>query len=450
MREPAEREEKNVSNANSDNTLATSLAADPFSSLAVHYGMLLGVPDFQVLMGNARGKLRLHQSWQHGPGVIWGYPVTARGETAEVVVGPGLAIDGMGREVSLAVEYCVDVAQWLEEHLDEAQPVVDGDARIFNAQVILRYRACLARPVPAMSSGCDASTGGTAYSRVLETGELILRPYPNDADGNPAPPPDDRDAAFARLRALVREGTLPDDAEPPDPPVKNWRHAFRTVAARETRELSPSAYAGAPVTSVSNHLFPVDEPGEVVLADLPGLRIEATAGGPRLQAPTIDQSLRRTHLPTWMIEELLAELASGTAAAVLDTGAPRVAEIRRAGSTVTIELTGDVAAGTIAGALSVHRFDAAAADPRWDPLDVTGTTSYTPSDPGPPATAATIAVGLPAEPTATVSYRLLLRGTGDTPLAGLVAGRPLPLAGRASGPAGSLADGHDVAEILTT
>jgi hypothetical protein len=444
------REEKNVSNADPDNTLATSLPADPFSSLAVHYGMLLGVPDFEVLMGNARGKLRLHQAWQHGPGVIWGYPVAVRGETAEVVVGPGLAIDGLGREVSLAVEYCVDVAQWLEEHLDEVQPVVDGDARVFNAQVILRYRACLARPVPAMSAGCDAASSGTAYSRVLETGELILRPYPNDAEGNPAPPPDDRDAAFARLRALMRTGALPPDADPPDPPVRDWRHAFRTLAARETRDLAPPAYAATPASSASNRLFPVDEPGEVVLADLPALRIVATAGGTRLEAPTIDQSLRRTHLPTWVIEELLAELASGTGAAVPDPGGPRVADIRRAGSTVTIELTGDVAAGTIAGALSVHSFDATAADPRWDPVDVSGTTGYTPSDPGPPATAATITVGLPAGPTASVSYRLLLRGTGDAPLAGLVAGRPLPLAGRVGGPAGHFADGHDVAEILTT
>src|SRR5688500_4293486 len=106
--------------------IAESLVADPFTSLAVHYGMLLGVPDFQVLMGNPRGKLRLHQAWQHGPGVVWGYGVSARDGTAELVVQPGLAVDGLGREVSLAVEHCVDMAKWLAENTKAAPPVVAG------------------------------------------------------------------------------------------------------------------------------------------------------------------------------------------------------------------------------------------------------------------------------------------------------------------------------------
>ena len=437
------------SSPNGQATLATSLAADPFSALAVHYGMLLGVPDFQVLMANPRGKLRLHQSWQHGPGVVWGYTVTAKVDSAELRVSPGLAVDGLGREVALAVEHCVDVAQWLDKHADEANPTVDGDTRTFNAQVVLRYRACLTRPVPAMSSGCDAATSETAYSRVLETAELILRPYPNDDAGHPDPPPDDRDSAFALLRALVREGTLPgNDAESADPAPTSWLHAFRTLAARETRTLAPPAYAPAPASATSSRLFPVDEPGEIVLADLPGLQIIDTASGPRLTAPVIDHSVRRTHLPTWVIEELLAELAARHSVALPDAGGPRLAAVERTGSTVTIELTGDVVGGTIAGALSVHRFDTAAADPRWDP--VTPSPAYTAADDGPPATPATITFTLPEEPTPERTFRLLLRGTGDTPLVGLVGNQPVPLAGRVGGPAGGPADGHDVAHIFTT
>ena len=433
---------------------AAFLAADPFSSLAVHYGMLLGVPDFQVLMGNARGKLRLHQAWQHGPGVVWGYPVSVRPDSAELVVGAGLAIDGVGREASINIEHCVDVAQWLAEHADEAQPVEEaagnGTARIFNAQVILRYRACLARPVPAMGSGCDAATSETAYSRVVETGELLLRPYPNAGDGKPAPPPDDRDAAFALLRSFVRSGLLPAaGAVPPDPAPRDWRHAFRILAARQARELAPPAYGPPPVPAHASRLYPVDEPADVVLADLPGLRVVDTADGYRLEAPVIDQSIRRAHLPTWVIQELLAELAASSAAGLPDAGGPRVTRITRAGKTVAVELSGDIVAGTLPGALSVHRFDAAAAVPRWEPWDATGATTYAPADPGPPAAAATVTVTLPEEPTADVSFRLLLRGTGDTPLVGLAGGRPVPLAGRTGGPAGGPAEGRDVAEMLT-
>lgn len=425
-------------------SLATSLLADPFSSLAVHYGMLLGVTDFQVLMGNARGKQRLHQAWQHGPGVVWGYPVAAKPDSAEVSVGPGLAVDGVGREVSLGVEHCVDVSKWLAEH-DDVKPAADGS---FNLRVVLRYRACLARPVPAMSSGCDAGTNDTAYSRVLETGELLLVPYGNDAEGHPAPPPDDRGAAFARLRALVREGRLPDDAaDPADPAATDMLHAFRILASRETRELAPPSYSSGSSAAGSSRLYPENEPADVVLGDLPGLKIVDTRNGPRLEAGPIDQSIRRAHLPTWLIEELIGELASSGAMAVPDAGGPRVTGITRAASTVTVTLSSDIVEGTIAGALSVHAFDTADASPSWTAASVT--TTYTPSAAGPPATPATIAVDLPNEPTVTRTFRLVLRGTGEIPLVAVVNGRPVPLAGRSGGAAGGAAAGHDVTDLLT-
>jgi hypothetical protein len=63
---------------------------------------------------------------------------------------------------------------------------------------------------------------------------------------------------------------------------------------------------------------------------------------------------------------------------------------------------------------------------------------------------------LPASPTADLSYRAVLRGTGPTPLLGIVGqpdapnvGQPVPLAGWAGDPPGSAANGHDVVEMLT-
>ncbi len=59
-------------------------------------------------------------------------------------------------------------------------------------------------------------------------------------------------------------------------------------------------------------------------------------------------------------------------------------------------------------------------------------------------------------PTADLSYRLALRGTGLTPLLGIIeqadapnVGQPVPLAGWAGDPPGSAADGHDVVKMLT-
>ena len=77
---------------------AEDLPMNPFLALRVAYGMLLGEEDLRVLMGQPRGKQQLHSSWLHGSGVVWGYPVRAKG-LWEVTVGPGLAIDGWGREL---------------------------------------------------------------------------------------------------------------------------------------------------------------------------------------------------------------------------------------------------------------------------------------------------------------------------------------------------------------
>lgn len=433
-----------------DTPLAATLVADPFTALAVHYGMLLGVPDFQVLAANPRGKLRLHQAWQHGPGVVWGFPVEVPDDTAELRVGAGLAIDGVGREVALAIPHCIDVGVWLDEQIEagtvmpEPKLKADGDVTTINACLVVRFRACLVRPVPAMTSACDGGGGDIAYSRVLETAELELRPYDQDVDGPPEPPDDDRDDDFPRLRALFRDG----DAGDVQPPVTGWRHAFRAVAAAEVATMGPPGVLAA--SPKHTRLFPHNEPGEVVLADLPGLRLVNTPAGRRLEAPVIDLSIRRTHVSTWMGQELLSELLAGRGgpgpAPVV--AAPRVASIDLDGADVMVTLTADVVEGTIDAALEVREFDASAATPAWSaPVAVTPTV-YAASQAGPPATPATITITLPAPPTDQLTYRLVLRGTGPTPLVGVVEGRPVALAGWAGGPPGHAADGHDVVVLL--
>src|SRR5260370_16119105 len=79
--------------------------------------MLVGVPDFQVLAGNPRGKLQLHQAWQHGKGVVWGYGVVVDSDSGQLKVGPGLAVDGLGREVASSADMCLDVHEWLVDQM---------------------------------------------------------------------------------------------------------------------------------------------------------------------------------------------------------------------------------------------------------------------------------------------------------------------------------------------
>jgi hypothetical protein len=406
--------------------LAASLEVDPFTSLAVHFGMLLGVSDLQVLSASPRGKLALHQAWQHGKGVVWGFPVTVGGDSAELTVGPGLCTDGLGREVSSRVDLCLDVRAWLDEQR-KAGTVAPGEDGRFNARLVIRHEACLSRPVPTVASSCGQGEESVGYSRVLELAHLELRPYATR-------PVDDRDATFEALRCLVRDGTVP-----PGVPRGTGRLAdFRSVAAHVVAGLGPPGLL-PPRPADRTRLFPEDEPGEVVLADLPGMAVvRAGSDGWRLDAPVVDLSVRRSHVPTWVLSELLAELLDGATGEQwpADVGGPRVDRVRLTEATVTIELRGEVVAATVPQALDVRPFSV---DAGWgEPVPLT-----------PVTTADRITFDLPAAPTADVSYRMVLRGTGPAPLVGLVDGRPVPLAGGPADPPGSRAQGHDVVRRLT-
>ena len=83
-----------------DNCRSGDLPSNPFLAPRVTHGMLLGEDDFATVIGYPRGKHQLHQAWLHGSGVVWGYPVRNAG-LYELKVGPGLAIDGIGRELLL-------------------------------------------------------------------------------------------------------------------------------------------------------------------------------------------------------------------------------------------------------------------------------------------------------------------------------------------------------------
>ncbi|TYB64806.1 hypothetical protein FXF51_20350 [Nonomuraea sp. PA05] len=403
---------------------AAALDVDPFTALAVHFGMLLGVSDFQVLAANPRGKAALHQAWLHGRGVVWGFPVSVAEEVPELVVGAGLAVDGLGREVATGSPMCLDVHAWLGAPDETSAP--------FDARLVVRHEACLSRPVPSIQQGYAGSDRSPAYSRILEMARLELKPYTSR-------PPDDRAEAFPALRRYVRDGLLPEGADHRDTRLAE----FREVLARHVATLRPPGHA-PDAQAESTKLFPEDEPGEVLLADLPGMRVVKVADRKwRLEAPVVDLSVRRTHMPTWMLSELLAELldrgSTGSGRCASDAGGPRVRRIRVAGTRVTVEFRGRVVEATVWDSLGLYPFDQ---DGGWGEHVPPAGTRF--DDDG---TDSTIAFDLP-EPAAPVTYRLVLSGTGAKPLAGLVNGQPVPLAGLVGDPPASRAQGRDVARRL--
>ncbi|HEX3129370.1 MAG TPA: hypothetical protein VH394_18690, partial [Thermoanaerobaculia bacterium] len=185
------------------------LPVEPFRSLRVHFGMLLGVDDLETLGAYPRGKTWLHNAWLHRDGVVWGLGVELDAQRGEIRVQPGLAMDRLGRELHLDTVMCVDVARWLEQHARDPElrleELPDGGVR-FDAHVVIQFRSCLTRQVPALVEPCDGTGGTTAYSRVFETADLFLRPGLAPA---PAAPP------YHRLRVLfaLEPPQLPDDQE---------------------------------------------------------------------------------------------------------------------------------------------------------------------------------------------------------------------------------------------
>lgn len=421
----------------------TALPDNPFEAPRYHFGMLLGVDDFEAEQGHHRGKHRLHQSWLHGGGVVWGLGVSLDLARGEIRVAPGLALDGSGRELRLDAPACVGLGPWFDRHAEDPDLVVteDGSARVFDVHVIARFRACLARPVPALREPCEGATRDTAYSRFVEGLQLELRPAAAPA----VPPP----ASHRLLLLLDREaprpaeggGIDPDDAAllaardtalalPPAERAAAWRALLAEAAARDAADRAPPAVAeDTPATP-----YAVAEPADLALGEVLGVRLEpAPGGGWTVTAGTVRIGARATLLPTALLQGLVADAPPPPA----DAGGPRfdpaasVLEDTR----LTLSVGAPLLDTTVtAAAFALSQFDATTG---WSVL-ATPVPTYDP-------VAGTVTLE-PAAAFAGTLVRVIARGTGPEPLLGADG---VPLAGARGGPPGSRDEGHDFVQTIT-
>ncbi|MGN6526341.1 MAG: hypothetical protein ACTHL8_08135 [Burkholderiaceae bacterium] len=169
---------------------ADTLPDSPQCALNYHFGMLLGVDDFRAEQGFHVGRLRRHQRLLHGAGVVAGYPITYDTTSFDLAVGPGYAIDVLGRDLWLDARRCVNLAQWWRKHsaddefaaLDPADATVDLDIR-------LCYATCLDRAVPAIAEPCAGDAADVAYSRLCETVSLAIVKHVDPAPVAPSAQP---------------------------------------------------------------------------------------------------------------------------------------------------------------------------------------------------------------------------------------------------------------------
>ena len=414
-------------------TVCEDLPNTPFVGLRAVSGMLLGEDDFRVLIGNPRGKLMLHQGWLHGRGVVWGFGPEREGN--QLRVPPGLAVDGVGRELLLTSSWCVDLDAWAEHWLDEHDVKRSCEDETIEAWVVVELGCCLDRPVPALSDPCDVTRRHDDWSRVLETARIRIVDEP---------PPEPH--TYHRVRVLL--GLEPVGADDPageeaaavaaevaaadsDERAATLLRGFRRLAARDEIELAPARREG----DADLPLAPVLEEDAAVLLARLRITVGEDHGCLTVREVDVDPLVRPVLLPTRTIQELVCGLAPGLIGvdSTADAGGPRLVrdsvEWTSDSTRVSFRPTAPIQPGSVEGSIQVTSLDPQRgwADHEIQSVQVaaSGTAVHVYLDTGPDYQ----------------TVRLVLRGTGPRVLFGV--DPPVPFAGVEGGPPAGPDDGHD-------
>lgn len=413
------------------------IPVNPFVALRVAYGMLLDEDAFKTMMGNPRGKQMFHSSWLHRSGVVWGYRVCLDGDVV-IKVTPGAAVDKVGRELLLESTMCVDVRDWVhEQHLDGPQQ--GCQTTTLEACLYAEFACCPTSPVPTLSNPCDVSRKHDDYSRVVETVKLELLPGPY------VEPPE----VFHRVRVLLGLDEVGEDdtaggeaivaamivsSADPDRRAPELLCQFRRMAALDEMDLRPPMREGEQCRS----LFPaLDECSGVVLAAVE-IDVKEDGGCTEITDIRLEPLVRRTLLPTGTIQDLTCGLAPGLLGQAPggDAGGPRVIRdsmtLSDDGVTLLFQVTKPLIPGSVRRAIAITSLSARG----WVDEDI-DTVRYDPED-------LAVVVRLADRPINEI-VRLIVRGTGETPVFG--SDPAVPLAGLVAGPPGSVDDGVDA--VLT-
>lgn len=411
------------------------LPVNPFLALRVAYGMLLGEDDFRTMMGNPRGKHMLHQAWQHGSGVVWGYRVGVDGVWT-LKVSPGLAVDGLGRDLLNDATECLDVREWLRQY--KPQPGKDCRTETIEACLAVEFDCCPTDPVPTLADPCDITRKHDDFSRVVERARLVLKPGCCPCRERPYhrvrvllgldPVGEDDKAGEQALRALRCVLDAPDDRR-----ARELLHQFRRMAAKDVADLEP---AHEPQENWPS-LFPVLAADAAVVLACVEIDVRETDGCLEITEVRTDSSVRTALIPTTTIQELTCGLAPGLIGAVADgdAGGPRVVPDSVGWSADLLTLTFEVTAPLVTGSVNRRAVQLTSlAERGWVEEDIYSVEYEEGST--------RVVVNLADRPVNEL-IRLVVRGTGTTPVFGQ--DPPVPLAGLVGGPPGTVNDGHDAA-----
>jgi hypothetical protein len=206
----------------------------PLKRVVFEPGMLLGVEATTSEQDYHRRRLVRHQYWLHGYGTVAGLVVSLQAEEPEnidqhiltkLIVSPGIAIDGLGREVSSYEPYCINLQDWLEAHSDKdriwqvANGGFDGSDNSLWLKICFRYQEQPSGLQPVMATQINAGTDPVQPSRLKDCLLLELiaeKPLFEDEAFAPWGPP----AYLDPLQAGHVHGQLPADPSAPLNPVE--------------------------------------------------------------------------------------------------------------------------------------------------------------------------------------------------------------------------------------
>ena len=354
------------------------LAVNPFVDLRVAYGMLLGADDFRVLMGNPRGKQMLHNAWLHGSGVVWGYPVSCADDQM-LTIGPGLALDGIGRELMNRTTECDDLYQMARELIESGPPKkqrghegcchdeepprkqrTDCESWSVHARLVATFDTCLTAAVPTVQDPCDVTSTRRlvagrrarpfrAAPRVLS--RVLLRVPPGCVllGLETVGAGDEVGAQAAAARRGVAELPAAERAEALD-------RELRRMARLDSLERRPEGDPGPCEVGI----FPVDEDNSSVPLACVRFTVVERDGCTMIEDVCVDCSVRTTLLPTCLVQDLTAGLAPGLLGDedLPSTDGPQVigerVTVEASGRRIVLPVTAPLMASSVHGSARVH------------------------------------------------------------------------------------------------
>jgi len=401
------------------------LASNPFVALRVAYGMLLGEEDFQVLLGYPRGKQMVHSSWLHGSGVVWGYGVRCA-DDKNLAIDPGLALDGIGRELVNRTCCCLDLYQLAEQYVASGPPAATDQSSgggstdsctswSVHVCLVASFATCLTSAVPTLSDPCDVTRSHDDYSRVVEQVGFTL------VEGCCPRPRQD----YHRVRVLLGLEEVGTDDEageealaaraevlgaPTSERAGELLRQFRRLAAWDTTDLRPDTHEGdcdiAP--------FPVDDEDAGVPIACLSFRVVERDGCRLIEDVCVDETVRTSLLPTRTVQELACGLAPAligdTDGAVV--GGPQVigpeVVLEGSGRRLVIPVTAPLTSSSVHGAVSITSLSTKRGG-GWVVEDIYDTKFL--------ASRSAIVVTLADRPVNPL-IRIVIRGTGPRPVMG--------------------------------